>query len=159
MDELNTLAGLLVENNLTITTAESCTGGLIAGRLVDYPGISTVFKEGHVTYSAEAKCKYLGIDMSLIDRFGVVSAEVAEAMARGALKAADADIALSTTGIAGPDGGDADHPVGLVYIACAFHDKVSVRRFVFPGDRSEVRTQAVTEALKLAIETIQEIYR
>ncbi len=156
MDELNTLAGILVENDLTITTAESCTGGLIAGRLVDYPGISAVFKEGHVTYSAEAKCKYLGLEMSFIDNYGVVSAEVAEAMARGALKVADADVALSTTGIAGPDGGDNTHPVGLVYIACAFRDKASVRRFVFTGDRAAVRTQAVTEALKLALETIHQ---
>ena len=155
MDELFDLARLLIKNNLTITTAESCTGGLIAGRLVDYPGISAVFKEGHVTYSAEAKCKYLGLDMDLIKSFGLVSSEVAEAMARGALLAADADVALSTTGIAGPDGGDGDHPVGLVYIGCAFRDNVSVRRFVFSGDRAQVRAQAVTEAIRLAVDTIK----
>ncbi len=74
----------------------------------------------------------------------------------GALRSADAEVALSTTGIAGPDGGDADHPVGLVYIGCAFHENVSVRRFVFPGDRSDVRSQAVSEAIRLAIEVIKE---
>ncbi|MCR5098678.1 MAG: nicotinamide-nucleotide amidohydrolase family protein [Lachnospiraceae bacterium] len=86
MDELSTLAGYLIDRGLTITTAESCTGGLIAGRLVDYPGISKVFSEGYVTYCDDAKCRLLGVDPQIIADYGVVSHEVAQAMAVGAAK-------------------------------------------------------------------------
>ncbi len=151
MDELEILAGHLLKDKLIITTAESCTGGLIASRLVDYPGISGVFHTGYVTYSEESKCKNLDIDMDLIDSCGVVSAEVARAMAQGALRSAGADIALSSTGIAGPEGGDDDHPVGLVYLGCANKFRSVSRRFVFEGSRNEVRKQAVDEAIRLAL--------
>ena len=151
MTDLETLAGYLIKNGLTITTAESCTGGLIAGRLIDHPGISEVYSEGFVTYSNEAKIELLGVDKDLIDRFGVVSDEVARAMAEGAAKRAGADVALSSTGIAGPAGGDEEHPVGLVYIGCYYNGKVTSERFVFKGDRQDVRHQAVDEAIILGL--------
>ncbi len=151
MDELEILAGYLLKNKLFITTAESCTGGMIASRLVDYPGISGVFQTGYITYSEDSKCKNLGVDKKLIESFGVVSGEVARAMAQGALMSSGADIAISSTGIAGPDGGDEDHPVGLVFLGCANRYRAVSRRFLFSGSRNEVRSQAVDEAIRLAL--------
>ncbi len=156
MDELNTLAELLIKNKLIITTAESCTGGLIAARLTDYPGISSVFHEGYVTYSEAAKENLLGVDPYLIEKYGVVSKEVALAMAEKAAKKAGADIALSSTGIAGPGGFDETHPVGLVFIGCYYEGRSVARGYNFSGDRSEVRTQAVDNAIKLGLDMMSD---
>ncbi len=148
------VVSLLKEYDLSITTAESCTGGLVAATLINVPGVSEYLKEAYITYSDEAKEKMLGVDPELIKTFTVVSRETAEAMALGGAKAAGCDICVSVTGIAGPDGGSLDQPVGLVYIGCALKGEVQAKRFVFPGDRSQVRRSAATEALNFVKEMI-----
>ena len=147
---------LLMKHNLTITTAESCTGGLIAATLVNEPGISGQFKEGYITYSNEAKEKLLGVSHETLERYGAVSSQTAEEMARGARQSANADISIISTGIAGPDGGTKEKPAGLVYLACCYKDHVKVERHLFSGDRQAVRNCAVREALRLIIQTIQQ---
>ena len=107
---------ILKSRKLTVTTAESCTGGLIAGTLVNVPGISEVYKEGYITYSDEAKMKLLGVREETLAKYGAVSRQTAIEMAEGAARAAGADAAIAVTGIAGPDGGTEEKPVGLVYI-------------------------------------------
>lgn len=148
------VVSLLKKYDLSITTAESCTGGLVAATLINVPGVSEYLKEAYITYSDEAKEKMLGVDPELIKTFTVVSRETAEAMALGGAKAAGCDICVSVTGIAGPDGGSLDQPVGLVYIGCALKGEVQAKRFVFPGDRSQVRRSAATEALNFVKEMI-----
>lgn len=134
--------------NLKIATAESCTGGLVAGTLTAVAGSSDVYDRGWVTYSNDAKHEQLGVSLSLLEAHGAVSAEVAEAMAKGALHRSQADVAISVTGIAGPGGGSAEKPVGLVYIGLARKDGWSqVERCQFDGDRDSVRAQTVTRAL------------
>ena len=134
--------------NLKIATAESCTGGLIAATLTAIAGSSDVYERGWVTYSNEAKREQLGVALSLLEAHGAVSGEVAEAMAKGALHRAKADVAISVTGIAGPGGGSVEKPVGLVYIGMARKDGWSqVERCLFEGDRDAVRAQTVTRAL------------
>ena len=147
---------LLMKHNLTITTAESCTGGLIAATLVNVPGISGQFKEGYITYSNDAKEKLLGVSHETLERYGAVSSQTAEEMARGARQSANADISIISTGIAGPDGGTKEKPAGLVYLACCYKDHVKVERHLFSGDRQAVRNCAVREALRLIIQTIQQ---
>ena len=140
---------------LTIATAESCTGGLIAGCLTEIPGASDVVERGFLTYSNEAKHDLLGVPMALIRAHGAVSAEVAEAMAAGALERSAADAVVSVTGIAGPGGATADKPVGLVYLGAARrglapgHQRPLHQRQVFAGDRGAVRLAAVEAALDL----------
>jgi nicotinamide-nucleotide amidase len=135
---------------LRIVTAESCTGGLIAGLLTEIAGSSDVVERGFVTYSNEAKHELLGVPSDLIGEHGAVSAQVARAMALGALKHAHADISVAVTGIAGPGGGTKDKPVGLVYLAAARGDQIIVRECRF-GDvgRGEVRLRSVVVALEL----------
>ncbi len=136
---------------LTLVTAESCTGGLVAAVLTDAPGASAVVEGGFVTYSNEAKAMSLGVPRELLDTFGAVSEPVARAMAEGALRASRADVSVSITGIAGPDGGSKDKPVGLVHFAAASRDgriKHSEKRFGNIG-RGEVRRRSVEEALAL----------
>jgi nicotinamide-nucleotide amidase len=136
--------------NLRIVTAESCTGGLIASLLTEFAGSSDVFERGFVTYSNEAKEQALGVPHDLIAAHGAVSAEVARAMAQGALKHSSADLSVAVTGIAGPGGGTADKPVGLVHIAAAREDKLTHRECRF-GEigRSEVRLASVEAALEI----------
>jgi len=141
----------LARDGLTITTAESCTGGMIASRLVNVAGISAHFKSGFVTYANEAKTKLLGVPQELLAQKGAVSPEVAEAMARGAAKAACADVAIASTGIAGPDGGTPEKPVGLVYLGCYYKGEVQVRREQFSGERQQVRAVATECALRLVL--------
>ena len=136
--------------DLKIATAESCTGGLIAGCLTEIPGASDVVERGFLTYSNEAKHDLLGVPMALIRAQGAVSAEVAEAMAAGALERSAADAVVSATGIAGPGGATADKPVGLVYLGAARRGLAPVhQRHVFAGDRGAVRLAAVEAALDL----------
>jgi nicotinamide-nucleotide amidase len=131
-----------------IATAESCTGGLIAGTLTAIAGSSDVYDRGWVTYSNEAKREQLGVSSMVLDARGAVSGEVAEAMAKGALHRSQADVAVSVTGIAGPGGGSAEKPVGLVYIGLARKDGWSqVERCLFDGDRDSIRSQTVARAL------------
>ncbi len=148
------VAELLTKHNLTITTAESCTGGLLAGRLINVPGISSNFKEGYITYSNEAKEKLLGVSHKTLEQFGAVSAETVVEMAAGGAKAADADICVSISGIAGPDGGTEEKPVGLVYICCYFNGKPFTQRNYYTGQRSKIREYAVASALTLLLQTI-----
>ncbi|MBI5163501.1 MAG: CinA family protein [Magnetospirillum sp.] len=135
-----------------VATAESCTGGLIAAALTAIPGASTVVERGFVTYSNDAKTEMLGVPAALIATHGAVSAEVARAMAEGALAHSHADVAVAVTGIAGPGGGSADKPVGLVHLACAATGAPTLhRRAVFSGDRDAVRHQAAQAALALLL--------
>lgn len=143
------VAALLEQKNIRVTTAESCTGGLIAGTLVNVPGISAWFEEGYVTYSNDAKERLLHVPHEILEEYGAVSAQTAEAMARGAAQAAQADAAIVSTGIAGPDGGTAEKPVGLVYLGCFCRDKIRVEKHLFTGGRGEVRAQSVQAALVL----------
>lgn len=147
---------LLQERGMKITTAESCTGGALAAALVNVSGASEVFDEGYITYSNKAKHKNLGVRKSTLKTYGAVSKQTAKEMSRGCLKAAKADVALSVTGIAGPGGGTAEKPVGLVYIGCCFQGKTKVIRHQFSGSRSEVRRQSVEAALLLAESCILE---
>jgi nicotinamide-nucleotide amidase len=150
------------EEALLIATAESCTGGLLAAELTAIPGCSSVFERGFVTYSNEAKAEMLGVDPALIGKYGAVSKEVATAMAEGALKRSRASLSVAITGIAGPDGGNAEKPVGLVHFAAAkligrdgdrveFATIHSEERFGDIG-RAEVCTKSVETALRLLLE-------
>jgi nicotinamide-nucleotide amidase len=140
---------LLHERGLTLALAESCTGGLLSARLSDVPGVSAVLERGFVTYSNRAKAEELGVEPGLVERVGAVSEEVAVAMAAGARAAASTDIGIGITGIAGPDGGTSEKPVGLVYVALAGAAGSTVRRSLFPGNRERVRFQATQLALEL----------
>jgi competence/damage-inducible protein CinA-like protein len=147
-DRLEAVVGrLLLERGLTLATAESCTGGLIAKQLTDIPGSSAWFLEGAVTYANAAKMRQLGVPQALLEEHGAVSTQVAEAMAQGMRRAAGSDLALAVTGIAGPDGGTAEKPVGTVYIALADRDGCAVRRCLFSGSREEIRTVTAVTAL------------
>ncbi|NBI86311.1 CinA family protein [Lachnospiraceae bacterium] len=153
------IASLLLKHHITITTAESCTGGLIAASLVNVPGISGQFGEGYIAYSNEAKEKLLGVSHETLMEYGAVSLQTAQEMASGARAAANADIAIISTGIAGPDGGTKEKPVGLVYLACACGSEIKVERHIFDGDRQQVRHKAVGAALKLVEQVIQQEYK
>lgn len=141
------VAKLLIEKELTIATAESCTGGLLAGRLINYPGISKVFLNGVVTYSNEAKQKLLKVKTETLKHFGAVSEETAMEMARGVAELSHTDIGISTTGVAGPTGGTADKPVGLVYVGLYIKGEVKVKRLDLWGNRNKIRERAVINAL------------
>ncbi len=136
---------------LKIATAESCTGGLVAGALTDIAGSSEVVDRGYVTYSNEAKQQMLGVPAATIKQHGAVSRETAEAMARGALGNADADLVVSITGIAGPGGGSPDKPVGLVHFAAASRNGALVHAEMRYGDigRTDVRRKSVLQALAM----------
>jgi nicotinamide-nucleotide amidase len=141
----------------TITTAESCTGGLVASCITAIPGSSAAFSCGYVTYSNEAKTSMLGVPRDAITEFGAVSDIVAAAMAEGALAQSNADIAVAVTGIAGPDGGTKEKPVGLVYLAVAQRGKdAQVKRYVFAGTRTDVRRATVAAALELMASQLQD---
>ena len=150
------VASLLEEKKIKITTAESCSGGLIAGTLVNVPGISRWFEEGYVTYSNHAKEKLLQVPHEILTAYGAVSEETACAMAKGGAENAGADACIAVTGIAGPDGGTSEKPVGLVYIACYVSGVTKVERHIFSGDRLMVRTQTVQQALTLLKEMLLE---
>ncbi len=140
----------LTKRNASITTAESCTGGLLSGRIVNVGGASAVFNQSFVTYSNDAKMRLLGVEKDTLDTVGAVSKETAEQMAKGAAEAANAQVALSVTGIAGPDGGTPEKPVGLVYIGCFCYGTTTVEKHIFQGDRLQVRNSSVEAALTLA---------
>ena len=145
-DVIKSLAGK------TLVTAESCTGGGIGAALTAVSGSSAVYKGGIVSYTNWVKQNILGVDADLLETVGAVSAPVAEAMARGARKVLEADIAVSVTGLAGPGGDEFGNPVGCVYIGYCDAYRSVVREFTFSGDREAVRSQAVEEALKLILE-------
>ena len=150
------LVRLLKKHELTVATAESCTGGLVASRIVNVPGASDVFKEGFVTYSNKAKRKHLDVSKGTLKKYGAVSSQTAREMAIGGAFATDSDVCVSVTGIAGPDGGTEETPVGLVYMACCFKDKVTVEKYQFKGNRDKVREHAAVRALDLVRRTVLE---
>jgi len=143
------VAKLLIEKGLTISTAESCTGGMIAGTLINYPGISEVFLEGAVTYSNEAKHNRLGVKNETLDKYGAVSEETAREMAIGIAQTSKTDVSIVTTGIAGPGGGTLEKPVGLVYIGVYVKGEVKIQRCIFSGNRNKIRLQATVTGLDM----------
>jgi nicotinamide-nucleotide amidase len=140
---------LLRERGLTLALAESCTGGLLSTRITDVPGASAVLERAFVTYANRAKVEETGVDLALLERHGAVSEEVAAALAAGAARAAVADVGVGITGIAGPEGGTAEKPVGLVFVAIQGAAGTRVRRNLFPGGRERVRVQATQVALEM----------
>ena len=138
---------MLVENNLKIAVAESGTGGMVSASLINYPGISSVFMEGCVTYSNEAKMKSLGVKKETLDVYGAVSDKCAKEMASGVAARYNTNIGIATTGIAGPDGGTDEKPVGLVYFGIYINGKVISKKYVFNGDRQGVRERATRTIL------------
>ena len=154
-DDLREAAARVLERcrarGLVVATAESCTGGLVAGALTEIAGSSDVVDRGFVTYSNAAKQAMLGVPAAIVERYGAVSRETAEAMARGALANSPADLAVAITGIAGPGGGSAEKPVGLVHFAAAARDGRLIQREKRFGDvgRAEVRHWSVAEALAM----------
>ncbi|WP_050608266.1 competence/damage-inducible protein A [Clostridium niameyense] len=143
----NVVAKLLIEKKLTISTAESCTGGLLAGRLINFPGISSVFLEGSITYSNESKIKRLHVKKETLEKYTAVSPEVAKEMAEGIAKTCGTDIGISTTGVAGPGGGSYGKPIGLVYIGLYIKGKVIVKELNYPANREFIRNRTVLRAL------------
>jgi nicotinamide-nucleotide amidase len=143
------LVALCKARGLRVSTAESCTGGLVAGAITDIAGASAVFTHGFVTYANEAKTQMVGVPEALLAAHGAVSAEVAAAMALGAKNRSGAALAVSTTGIAGPDGGTAQKPVGTVWFGLATPQGVTTYHRIFPGDREAVRHASVDYALAL----------
>ena len=148
------LAIQLQQRRWMLATAESCTGGLIAGACTDLSGSSNWFERGFVTYSNAAKTELLGVPSQLIAQHGAVSEPVARAMAQGALRHAAAQVAVAVTGVAGPSGGTADKPVGLVWFGFAMPDCVTSEKMHFPGDRAAVRAAAVRHALSRLVELL-----
>ncbi|MBB6698726.1 competence/damage-inducible protein A [Clostridium algidicarnis] len=147
-DTLESVVGeKLIKENLTISSAESCTGGMLSARLVNVPSISKVFIEGAVTYSNQAKVSRLSVKKETLEKYGAVSKETAIEMAEGIAKTANTDIGISTTGIAGPDGGTNEKPVGLVYIGLYIKGNTLVKELNIKGNREKVRTRATIEAL------------
>ena len=151
------LVELLTKRNLVITTAESCTGGLLAASVINVPGASSVIKEGYITYSNESKIRILGVNEQTIKEHTVVSEEVAKEMAKGGAKAAGCDICISVTGVAGPDI-EEGNPVGLVYIGCSYGELVDVKELHLEGSRQEIRNQAVSHALGWILYKLTEIW-
>lgn len=145
--DIEKIISSLIEKNISVATAESCTGGKIASAVTDVPGASGIFGYGVVTYSNEAKVKILGVSQSTLDAHGAVSEETAYEMAKGLRKLSGAAVAVSVTGIAGPGGGSAEKPVGLVYMGLAVNGEIFVKKNLFKGDRDEIRRQTVETAL------------
>ena len=149
---------LLSKNGLSITAAESCTGGLVCGKIVNVAGASEVFRGGYITYSNKQKRNVIGVKKSTLEKYGAVSEQVAAEMAKGVLEVSKADVAISTTGIAGPGGGTPEKPVGLVYIGCAVKNKVYVEKFNFSGSRNKVRESTVVAALSMVRKYVSSEY-
>ena len=150
------LVSMLSARGLTFATAESCTGGLIPKKITDIAGCSSVYHGGVVSYSNFVKENVLGVSGETLATVGAVSRETAEQMALGVRRITGADVAVATTGIAGPGGGTAEKPVGLVYISALFREKTVVTKNIFPGTREEVREQAANKALEMAIELLEQ---
>ena len=148
------IVSLLQEKGWKIASAESCSGGMIASRLVNVSGVSDVFEEGYITYSNAAKHKLLGVSKQSLGQYGAVSSQVAGEMALGAARQARARAATAVTGIAGPGGGTPQKPVGLVYIGCYVDGKVFVTENYFQGSRQEIRTATTQAALSLLLEKL-----
>ncbi len=147
---------MLIEKGITFSIAESCTGGLVSSRLTNVPGISKVFNRGIVSYSNQSKIEELGVSFETLSKYGAVSSETAMEMAKGIMEAAKTDIGLSITGIAGPDGGTGEKPVGLVYVALAHNNDVQCKELRLWGDRDRIRNVTVLHALDMVRQYILE---
>lgn len=145
---------MLKDKGFTLSTAESCTAGMIAAKIVNVSGASAVFTEGFVTYSEEAKMRRLSVKEETLQKFTAVSSQTAQEMAEGGCKTAGTDVCIAVTGYAGPEGGTDEHPVGTVYVGCCICGDVRVRECHFAGDRSAVRTQAADTAMEFLIECL-----
>lgn len=143
-------AELLTGAELTVTCAESCTGGLLSATLINVPGISELYKAGLIAYSNKAKRRLLGVKKGTLQKYGAVSTQTAEEMVKGLLADSKTDVGIAITGIAGPDGGTKEKPVGLVYISCCVKGKVTTQEYHFSGDRDQIRQSSVTAALMQA---------
>ncbi len=153
---VNKVSDELKKNQVTIATAESCTGGLLAHTLTNISGSSDYFDCGIISYSNPAKIQLLGIPKKLLKKYGAVSKEVAAAMAKAIRQHAQVTYGLATTGIAGPTGGTKDKPIGLVYIAISTKNAVVVKQFLFSGDRLTNKESSCTAALELLLETLSQ---
>lgn len=142
-----TIVDLMREQGLTLSFVESCTGGMIASRIVNVPGASDVFQCGFVTYSNEAKRKLVGVKKKTLAEKGAVSRKCAKQMAKGGRLASETDVCISVTGIAGPGGGTEEKPVGTVFIGCSMNDRTNVKECHFDGDRTQIREQTAVQAL------------
>ena len=147
--EVQRLARTAEARHLTVSVAESCTGGLIGATITDFPGASSFFLGSAVTYSNEAKERLLGVPRGILFAYGAVSGQTAACMAKGAAKLYGSDISVAVTGIAGPGGATPEKPVGLVFISVTDGSKTRTERFVFDGDREAVREQTVFNALRM----------
>lgn len=155
MDKAQKLLKVAVNSKITVSVAESCTGGLLGAKITSISGSSEYFLGGVITYSNEAKMKLLGVKRQTLKKFGAVSEECAKEMAWGVKKLLRSDCAIAITGIAGPLGGTAEKPVGTVFIAVALGKKVAVRRFNFSGTREAIRAQSVESAIDMALEMLK----
>ena len=144
-----------VEKKLTVTTAESCTGGMIASSIVSVSGSSAIFKSSVITYSNEMKSKILNIPLKLINENGAVSKVIAYTMAYNVLDLMNSDISIAVTGIAGPGGGSKNKPVGLVYIGIGTKQNIVTKRYLFKGNRLKIRQETTLESLKLSNKIIE----
>lgn len=152
----NAILELCKKHSTKLATVESCTGGLLSAILTELPGSSRMFTHGFITYANEAKQEMAKVDPQLIALHGAVSEEVARAMAEGALQCSSADLAVSITGVAGPEGGSAHKPVGTVHFACAMKGKPTIHQHkIFAGDRSEIRLQSVETALDMIVSELK----
>jgi nicotinamide-nucleotide amidase len=149
MLEILSLLDSLKKAKAKLVTAESCTGGLVAAAITDFSGVSSVYERGFITYSNEAKTEELGVPAELIEKYGAVSPEVAKSMAEGAISNSRGNISVAITGIAGPTGGSAEKPVGLVYIATSYNGNTNSQEFSFTGSRDDIRQEAVAKAIEL----------
>ena len=149
---LNKISFQLKKQHLTVATAESCTGGLIAHTLTNVSGSSEYFDRGIVSYSNKAKVELLGVPEDILKEHGAVSEQVAKAMAKGVREKSKVDIGLATTGIAGPTGGTKEKPVGLVYLGIAGSKNVEVKRFIFSGNRLENKESTCSAALQMLLD-------
>jgi len=154
---LERIASLLKEKKLWIATAESCTGGLIGHTLTNIPGSSEYYKGGIIAYSNEVKMKILGVKRETLESYGAVSEQTARQMAEGVKRVLETDVAIATTGIAGPGGGTKEKPVGLVYIGLATPEGVEARKFVFHGDRLQNKESFCNAALKMLLEYLEKL--
>ena len=159
MDNLvDELSRLLLEKEVKLVTAESCTGGMVSAAITERAGSSKIFDRGYVTYSNQSKEELLGVPVTILNNYGAVSAQCADSMVLGALEKSNADVALSITGIAGPGGGDDKKPVGLVFIGVVVVGREPVvTECHFSGTRSEIRRSACEKALTLLVETARTI--
>lgn len=155
---MDKLFELLKNNNLTIATAESCTGGMIASQITNVSGSSNFFGTGVVTYSNEAKMKLIGVKKETLEKYGAVSEQTASEMAEGVLKLGEADVSVAVTGIAGPTGGTAEKPVGLVYIGVSGKKGTFAYKNNFVGNRDEVRRQTVNKAFQIVYDYLTKFH-